>query len=542
MAYIDKIKVGGVDYDIQDSNLKNALNTTLFAEDCPWIKELFINSAGAADGLVTVNNIQTYSSKTTFRLRFANSDGSAFKGDTGVFSISDKPYEIIPIYKYNDTSVIYGYIIADFSWVTDNTGIGKAIDVKAYHVDFSPRIYSYLKNIEIDSDIADLQTGLNTVESTVFYVEDCPWIRELYINSIGKQAGLATVNNAVVSNGTIRIRFANSTGTAFVGTTEWYSMSSLPNDVITIKDDNGETVYGYAIIDFSVFTANAPIQKALLPKAYCLDYAPSIKTQISSGRLNKIRTVGSGQEYPTITSAISASSDGDVILIFPGTYHEAIARTAKVLNIIGVSRDDCIIEYGNGDYADPPLEMAKGVLKNLTIHATQQEVQNETYGKAYAFHIDFQSSGVIGGSFYAENVKFINDDYRAVGMGLRGNAHIEFVNCEFVSLSAYEALYCHDANKTSYDISNQSAAFINCTFRNNSNDAHTIEMVSQERQSKVATITWQRNIVANAGTGGTLAMSIYPSSTLIDGNGWMGSSDWVLSNVSALNTNTDMNY
>ena len=257
-------------------------------------------------------------------------------------------------------------------------------------------------------------------------------------------------------------------------------------------------------------------------------------------KLNKIRTVGSGQEYNTITAAISAASDGDVILIFPGTYHEAVARTAKILNIIGVSRDDCILEYGNGDYADPPLEMAKGVLKNLTIHATQEAVSNETYGKACALHVDFQSSGVIGGSFYAENVTFINDDYRTVGLGTRGNANIEFVNCEFVSKASYEALYAHDANKTSYDISNQSLVFRNCTFKNNSDTKHTIEMNSQERRADVALITWQRNIVVNYGTGGTLAMTI--NNTLIDGNAWLGSSDWVLTKESALNNLTDMNY
>jgi len=255
------------------------------------------------------------------------------------------------------------------------------------------------------------------------------------------------------------------------------------------------------------------------------------------GKTGNILTVGVGKEYQTVGAAVNAANAGDIVFIFDGVYTERIINRDKPINIIGQSVEGVIIQYQNDDYSKPPLEMAKGVLRNITLHATQ--VAN-TEPHAYALHCDFQGNGVIGGYLYCENVKFINDNYRAVGLGLRGNAHIDFVNCLFISSSESEALYMHDANDTAYDISNQSVSFRNCTFRNNSNSKHTIEVVTQERQIGVATVEWQRNIVVNDSKGGTLAMTHYQGRDL-GANNWLGSSDWILKSTSAMNTVATMN-
>jgi parallel beta-helix repeat protein len=48
-------------------------------------------------------------------------------------------------------------------------------------------------------------------------------------------------------------------------------------------------------------------------------------------------TVGSGQTYPTINAALSASSKGDTIKVFPGTYTEQLSITNSNITLTGVT-------------------------------------------------------------------------------------------------------------------------------------------------------------------------------------------------------------
>jgi len=89
---------------------------------------------------------------------------------------------------------------------------------------------------------------------------------------------------------------------------------------------------------------------------------------------------GVAQQYPvslandsklTINSAISAASDGDTIIIWPGTYTEQLGllAAAKTLNFIGMNRKKTIITQSSSN--DPvPTTYDGTIFKNLTLQQT----------------------------------------------------------------------------------------------------------------------------------------------------------------------------
>jgi len=62
---------------------------------------------------------------------------------------------------------------------------------------------------------------------------------------------------------------------------------------------------------------------------------------------------GHAQQYPislasdaklTIQAAVNVASDGDKIVIWPGTYSESVDATSKQLHLVGTSRENCVIQ------------------------------------------------------------------------------------------------------------------------------------------------------------------------------------------------------
>lgn len=241
--------------------------------------------------------------------------------------------------------------------------------------------------------------------------------------------------------------------------------------------------------------------------------------------------VGAGKQYATIGDAVNAANNSDIIIVTPGTYHEAVDAVGKFVCIIGTSKDECILEYGNGDYSVAPIEMTRGVLKNLTIKAISEESSN----RAYCLHNDNIDSA--NSSLYVENVKFINPDKACVGIGMRANSTLEFVNCEFIGGTS-NAFYIHDWDSTAGG-KNQNFIMKNCYAENNYAGA-TIQMQSQEKTGAEAFALFQRNIVINKGSGALVAMTLWNES--IGGGGYLDSTDWTLMQGSAMNTATQLNY
>lgn len=248
-------------------------------------------------------------------------------------------------------------------------------------------------------------------------------------------------------------------------------------------------------------------------------------------------TVGTDKMYTTIQSAVNAAKDGDTITIYPGTYLEAVDAKTKLVNIVGISKKLCILEYPNGAYSTPPLEIAKGSVTNLTIRATAQEKVEGEVAKAYAVHIDYDLQ--TGYDLKFENVHFINEDYQTVGIGLRNNSSLEFVNC-VIEGGNHNAFYCH-SQPTSNAGTDQNLLLKNCTIINNSTSFCTIRMQSQPYELAVATATFQGNIVVNQGSSKLLEMILNGDHSTVNHDDWLGSTEWQLGITSATNNIATLN-
>ena len=479
----------------------------------PSVKEIYI-----FDNSYDVAKLNSTDSS---RFNFANAAGNAVTAR----ALKNTNLDIIEIFEeVSGNQNTIGYMLVDWSVYT-NAVIQKTLPETVFNRKYSPTLMQYI--------------------NTINFADNTPFIKELYINDAGNAAGLARVHN-VYSNSNHTIRFSNYAGNAFVGNANFSNAN--PNTIAPIIAESDGSVLGYILVDWSIVHGDFSVNRFIREPAYHIDFSPSIKGEYAGLiKLNKIHTVGVGQEYQTIQAAVEASNDNDVIVIYPGVYYEEVTFPRKRLTLIGTNRDEVILQYDNNDYDNPPLEMCQGVLMNMTVKGYDNGgTVDPTYGKAYAMHCDFQTWNIIGGSLYVENVKFISTNFIAVGMGLRGEAHYEFVNCLFISEANREALFFHDANMiessgSPVDIQNQSVSFRNCTFENNSSSYPTISGVSQERQAGVALIEWQRNIVYNKSSGGLLQMTKYQGRDLGVSN-WLNTSDFVLKETSALNTVNAMNH
>lgn len=246
--------------------------------------------------------------------------------------------------------------------------------------------------------------------------------------------------------------------------------------------------------------------------------------------------VGADKKFTTIQAAVDFAKDGDTILISSGTYHEAVDAKTKLLHFKGVDKNTVTLEYENGAYSLPPLEISKGSVENMTIHAISQAQVSGEPGKAYCFHADYDIQ--IGHTLSFTNVNFINDDYQVIGVGLRNNFTLEFNSCDFFTPSGNNAFYVHD-DPIRDNSSNQNLIVKDCSIVNNGTRA-TIHMQSQERVGAVAKVTWQRNIVVNLSGGKLIDVATYNNGLAKDK--WLGSSDFVLQPTSALNNIPQLNF
>lgn len=274
--------------------------------------------------------------------------------------------------------------------------------------------------------------------------------------------------------------------------------------------------------------------------ASATDYEPFMlvpKYPYSSGFNTIVVDPNGNGDYTTIAAACSAATSGDTVYIKNGTYFESIKINAKNLHLVGESRANTILTYSGWDYNNPPLEMAQGSVENLTIKATN--AGEHTALKAYCMHADSNYSSSKSLSF--TNVDFINEVHQAVGIGLRHNFELSFDNCSFVAANQ-GALYCHDweTDDTSADKSGQSLIVRNCSLVNNSAGNATIMLQSQELATNCAKAKFISNVVVNKGGDALISMTLWAGRTLTN-ESFMGSSDWLLSDDSALNTLSSIN-
>lgn len=238
-----------------------------------------------------------------------------------------------------------------------------------------------------------------------------------------------------------------------------------------------------------------------------------------------------GGNYTTISAACAAANDGDTIYIRDGVYYESVKINGLNVHLVGESREGTILKYLGTQYANPPLEMSSGSIENMTIWAITE--QGATGGGGYCLHCDNELSA--NKSLTCRNVKFQNDYYQTIGIGLQPHFVLSFENCEIIG-----QFYVHDSAKTFIDLTGQVLRVIDCTITANGEPLGAIRMQSQERSGAEATAVFQRCIVKNTGSNVIVHMGLWEDPGLAK-DGWLGSTDWHLSGLSALNNASILN-
>lgn len=120
----------------------NELNSTLYGDSLPFVKELYINEIGKNADVSKLNNIFYNHLDLKYSVAFANSTGDKFTARTSLY---DKPYMgIMPIYLENK-NIICGYIILDWASLESEISPQSKLKEKAYNIDYSPRINNYIE-------------------------------------------------------------------------------------------------------------------------------------------------------------------------------------------------------------------------------------------------------------------------------------------------------------------------------------------------------------------------------------------------------------
>lgn len=187
-------------------------------------------------------------------------------------------------------------------------------------------------------------------------------------------------------------------------------------------------------------------------------------------------------DFTTIQDGVNNASDGDTLIIYPGIYNEEVQVMNKQLDLVGISRDLCILQYDTASYRKAPLTMAAGKVSNLTIYGmdtkavqvelTEQEIaeinaqlvgdswdRQKNY-KGYAVHVDQNFS--FGRSITFDNCRIVSENNHCAGIGGRGKSVVNFENTELISLGGGSCIFLHDP--TSADVSGEiSLAVRSCT-------------------------------------------------------------------------------
>ena len=285
------IAIGTNEYKIQQF---------LFAENCPFIKEMYINELGVQADVAKVNIVYpTY-------IRFANSAGTAFVART---KATEKNNGIIPIRDENDESVILGYVVVDWSYFdTEWPYKGNNINDIAKNVNYSPAIQAFLDDGKIRNSIGEIIGQIVPISSS-------PWIKELYINELGISEEVSVIHSIIPSTGAIR--FANSAGTAFVARiTFTENVGIFP----VVKENDATKVLGYALIDgvVGMQQQESSPQMRLNEMQYSLDYSPSIKGALRDGDINKLGdTVYEGDLKDLVTPPSWFVMDTHIFIQYP---------------------------------------------------------------------------------------------------------------------------------------------------------------------------------------------------------------------------------
>ena len=235
-------------------------------------------------------------------------------------------------------------------------------------------------------------------------------------------------------------------------------------------------------------------------------------------------------DFTSLATAVVLVPSGSTLIIHEGVYNESLDIQSKLINMKGVSKEKCILQYDTSNYVHVPLNIAAGTYENLTINGYHKTKQTAPFA-GYAIHIDCDS--LTGQNVAFNNCNIISENAFCVGIGLRKGAKIAFRGCNFTAKKQGVMLF-HDSQTP--DLAGKASINIeNCVLNNTAENLVVTQCISP---ASTTNITFKNNTVIGNGDGACLAYGSYAG----DGNGWMGANNVVLTSASAGNNIMSFNY
>lgn len=253
---------------------------------------------------------------------------------------------------------------------------------------------------------------------------------------------------------------------------ETYAMSSFEGGMQTAFYDADKNFISGVLHTASVLTATSPADAKymrttttttnLATFAVCKGTTATYSAYVESWKIDKdvlpdsgasmsnfivVSADGSG-DYTTVTEAVLNAKSGSIIYVRNGEYdNEEIEAWGKTVSIIGEDKHKTIIKNGLNTYSRPPIEMASGLLRNLTIYAYDGGADSLDDNGWFAYGLHVEANILSGNSLTVENCIIKCDKNAAIGAGLRKDGVLSISNCE---LWGTKGLFWHDAASSSY--------------------------------------------------------------------------------------------
>ena len=201
-------------------------------------------------------------------------------------------------------------------------------------------------------------------------------------------------------------------------------------------------------------------------KAYAADeqwFAQQVEKLAKEGNVYIVAQDGTG-DFLTIQEGVDAVNSGDTLIICPGVYEENVEIMAKTVNLLGVDRDSCILQYDTVNYGKVPLTVAAGQISNITIKGYKnankgmflpvisvqedsfdedsQELLRQSAYSGYAVHVD--QNYLYGKELSFEKCRIESYNSYCMGIGSRGESTITVTECELLAAGDGECIYLHD--------------------------------------------------------------------------------------------------
>ena len=201
-------------------------------------------------------------------------------------------------------------------------------------------------------------------------------------------------------------------------------------------------------------------------KAYAADeqwFAQQVEKLANEGNVYIVAQDGTG-DFLTIQEGVDAVNSGDTLIICPGVYEENVEIMAKTVNLLGVDRDSCILQYDTVNYGKVPLTVAAGQIRNITIKGYKnankgmflpvisvqedsfdedsQELLRQSAYSGYAVHVD--QNYLYGKELSFEKCRIESYNSYCMGIGSRGESTITVTECELLAAGDGGCIYLHD--------------------------------------------------------------------------------------------------